>query len=235
MTLNELKEHLFHLYGRRNRFFLPSLMDRIGFFSIAIGDLQDAIRKDECEKVLEVALARCVSRNFCIAEHFIGLPLVEMMARKYPAGKCSYCSHSPCDCPENRPHYVLAEHPAPEQMTWSLTDWSRHLDSLYGERNRQSGIHTVVTRLFKEGTEILSLAMDLRGSSWDMDKIEEEFALELADNLSWTIATANILGVSLENAVLDRFGNGCWKCTKNPCECNHFNVVPVDWKQWGKT
>lgn len=230
MTFNELKEHMFSLYGRRNRFFLPSLNERIGFLAIAVGDLQDAIRKAEQQKMIEIALARCVSRIFCIAEHFLGLPLNEVMCRKYPAGKCSYCQQSPCACPENRPHYVLSAEPVPEQLEWRLGDWCRHLGSLYNEKNQALGIHNVIARLFKEVCEVLSLEADLRVKEWPLDKIELEFALELADCLSWTIATSNFLQIDLEKAVLDRFGSGCWNCKQNPCSCGQFNKVPVNWK-----
>lgn len=129
----------------------------------------------------------------------------------------------------NRPGYALAAAPSPKQLAWSLRDWSLHLGSLYNEKNKTLGIHNVIARLFKEVTEVLSLEADLRVREWTLDDIELEFSLELSDCLAWTIAVANILQVDLEQAVTDRFGDGCWKCRKNPCYCSHFNVVPVNW------
>jgi len=128
---------------------------------------------------------------------------------------------------------VLSRLILPDQLDWSLTDWSRHLEALYGARNRENGIQNVMNRLFKEISEIFSLTMDIPFIKPDgtLDEIEREFALELADTLSWAIAVANMVGVDIEKAVLDRFGDKCWNCKKNPCECSHFNVQPVDWRR----
>jgi len=52
MRLRDLFEYFYNLYGRRNRIFLPSLLDRVAFLNLAIGDLQDAIRKEENLKIL---------------------------------------------------------------------------------------------------------------------------------------------------------------------------------------
>lgn len=233
MRLRDLFEHLYSLYGRRNRIFLPSLLDRVAFLNLAIGDLQDAIRKEEDLKIFEIALARVVSRVACIAEHFRDLPLIESLCQKYPAGRCSYCQESPCACPERRPGYVLADTILVDQLDWSLRDWAGHLEVLYGVRNRQNGIENVINRLFKEISEIFSLTMDIPFTKPEgtLDDIEREFALELADTFSWTMAVANMVGVDIEKAVLDRFGGNCWKCKKDPCGCTQFNVVPVDWRR----
>jgi len=95
MTLREMIEHFFRLYGRRNRIFLSGLGKRINFLNLAIGDLQEAIRKGHNSEIIGMALARVVARIFCVAENFWSLPLVEMMARKYPAGYCIYCQKLP--------------------------------------------------------------------------------------------------------------------------------------------
>lgn len=162
--------------------------------NLAIGDLQEAIRKEHNREIVGVALARVVARIFCIAENFQSLPLVEMMARKFPVGRCSYCQKSPCACSERRPDARLAESIAKEQLQWTLKDWCEHFNSIYGERNRQKGIENVLNRLFKEIAELMSLRMvvyDVANTTQNLDKIEEEFAMELGDALSWIIAVAN--------------------------------------------
>lgn len=231
MTLNQMKEYFFRLYGRRNRIFLSGLGERIKFLNLGIADLQEAIRKNYGPEILGIALARIVARIFCIAENFWSLPLVEMMARKYPLTHCAYCQKFPCECSERRPEAVLAES-AEEEFQWNLKDWCKHLNDVYGEKNKTKGIENLINRLFKEVSELLSLEMDLSNSNADdnLDRIEERFALELADSLAWTIAVSNFLGMDLEREVLKRYGSGCWRCGKNPCTCSGFNMKPVKWE-----
>lgn len=229
MNLKDLERHFFHLYGRRNRIFLSGLRERIDFLTLAISDLQEAIRKDHGTKILEIALARVVSRIFCISENFYSLPFMEMLIRKYPAGHCSYCHRFPCSCPESRLNPKIEEFVSVEQLNWSLTGWCQYFGTLYGERNKQKGIENLMNRLFKEIGELLSLQMRLPTLGGGLDFIEEEFALELADTLAWTIAIANFFGINLEEAVLSRYGERCGTCQRVPCECTHFNVEPVRW------
>ena len=231
MELNQLMEHFRRLYGRRNRIFLQSLRDRIDFLNIGIGDLQEAVRKQMSSVTLETALARVVARIACIVEHFEGLPLRASMLKKYPLYGCSYCTHFPCSCKERRPEPTICL-PDPKQFTWTLAQWCEHFNAVYGDRNRARGIENVMNRLFKEVSELLSLAM--RGNSVSIpttqDEIEREFSFELADALAWTIAVANIYRTNLERVVLDRYGNGCWKCRKSRCECTSFNIKPIHWE-----
>lgn len=230
MTLQEMMEHLFKLYGRRNRIFLSGLRERIDFLNLAIGDLQEAVRKKHGPYIYGIALARVVARIFCVVESFQSLPLVETIARKYPSGYCSYCKKSPCACPEKRPSATLEKAPTEEQLQWSLRQWCEHLGALYGARNKRRGIENILNRLFKEIAELLSLQMTIPNMAGSLNGIEEEFALELADALAWTIAVANLLGIDLESAVLQRFGKGCWKCRQVPCVCVGFNVQPANWE-----
>ncbi len=54
--------------------------------------------------------------------------------------------------------------------------------------------------------------MMIPGTTLNLQEIELEFALELADALAWTIALANFFGADMEHAILERYGNGCWRC-----------------------
>lgn len=231
MTLSELMQHFFHLYGRRNRIYLTSLEERHRLLALAISDLHHAIRKEHSAKVLDIALARIVSRIFCVAEHFWSLPLVECLARKYPLGRCSYCQQLPCVCSEKRPDPHIEAAACAEQLPWSLGQWSIHLDALYGPNNKQKGIENITSRLFRELGEMLSVQMTMSHLSLSLDAIEELFAFELADVLAWTIAVANFLERDLEGAVLNRFGAGCWNCRQNPCVCRNFNFALIEWSE----
>lgn len=228
MTLSEMINHFFHLYGRRNRIFLQGLGERINFLNLAICDLQDAIRKEYNSEIKGISLARVVARIFCVTEHFFQLHLIETITRKYPVAHCSYCGNSPCSCQEKRFDAVLE--PISEiQLNWTLKEWQEHLNSFYGKKNKEKGIDNLLNRLFREAGELLALQMMLSRGELIPDKIEQEFALELADIFAWTIAVANLLEIDLEAAVLKRFEKGCWKCSQDPCVCGNFNVKPVKW------
>ncbi|MEK7554745.1 MAG: hypothetical protein AAB518_02055 [Patescibacteria group bacterium] len=232
MSLEELQEHFFRLYGRRNRIFLPSLIARIGFLNLAIGDLEDAIRKTHNRETYQTAITRTIARIFCVAEYFRALPVVPLMCQKYPASHCSYCGHFPCHCEEHRPDPTLVDLGTQEpQLSWGFRDWQLHFDRLYGEKNRDRGVEYVLTRLFKEVSELLSLAMaPTQGDSLTtLQKIEEAFALELADTFAWTIAVTNFYDIDLDQAIRRRYGTHCPKCTKLPCECKEFRMHPVNW------
>lgn len=228
MTLLERMQYFFNLYGRRNRVFLPGLGERVGYLNLAICDLQEAIRKEQEKSVIGVAIARVVARIFCIAEHFWLLPLVEAMGQKYPAGCCSYCRSFPCQCKERRFDAELKA-ASKEQLAWSLGQWQEHLNALYGGRNRQRGGENILNRLFKETGELLSLQMMIPSTTLILQEIEQEFALELADSLAWTIALANFWGVNIEEAIAERYGSGCWHCHQSSCNCASFNFKPMKW------
>lgn len=231
MKLQEMITHFFRLYGRRNSIFLSGIKERIDNLSSGMGDLQEAIRKEAGLHNIGVALARVVSRIFCIAQNFENLPLVEMMARKFPQTHCSYCGKIPCVCSERRPEARLEETASDVQLNWSLEKWCSHFNELYGAKNKGKGIENLLNRLFKEIIELGSLPVKLSrlDSKISLEEIEREFALELADCLSWTIAVANFFEIDLEKSVLDRYGKGCQTCGKNPCNCTFPDIEPVRW------
>jgi len=226
MTLQEMMEYFFKLYGRRNRVFLSGLDKRINYLSLGICDLQDATRKDRNSEIIGVAFARVTARIFCIAEHFWSLPLVEAMSQKYPMHYCSYCQSFPCKCTEKRPDVIVSS-VSEEQLTWSLSQWQQHFDALYGDKNRQKGMDNILNRLFKEVGELLSLLMMIPNTNLKLSEIEEEFSFELADALAWDIALANFLGIDMEQAVMERYGDGCWRCHQNFCVCTNFDFKPM--------
>ena len=229
MTLQEMTSYFFKLYGRRNRIFLPGLGERIGYLNLGICDLQEAIRKGQDVRTIGVAFARVVARIFCIAEHFWLLPFVEAITQKYPAGFCSYCQSFPCKCPEKRPDAIIGQ-VSEKQLIWSLRQWQEHFNILYGDKNRQKGMENILNRLFKETGELLSLQMMIPNTSLSLDEIEKEFSFELADTLAWTIALANFFGVDIEQALLERYGRGCWRCHQSSCICANFDFKPMKWE-----
>lgn len=235
MKLAEMQEHFFALYGERNRYFMPNLGDRIDFLAVAIGDVQDAIRKDAYKERVGMALSRIISRIFCVAEYFNfytihTLDFVQSLSHKYPH-VCAYCTCKPCTCSDGlRPECDLTLK-NDDQNVWELHDWCAHLEELYGFNNKKKGIENILNRLSKEICELVILRFNMERGTITREEMLQETALELADAFAWTIAAANFLGIDLESHVLSRYGSGCWNCKEKPCVCNDFVIRQIDWRQ----
>lgn len=232
-SIRDMRWLISRRYGRRNRLFLQGLTERVHFLLIVVADLHDAVRKGY-EKCYPVAFARIIAGISGIVDHFDvdDLPLEQMMSRKYPSEMCVYCGHVPCDCPERRGQAKLASQANFKQMNWPLYEWCKHLDALYGAKNRTSGIDNVIARLLKEVVEILALKLSASHFNYSARKLEEEFALEIADVIAWTIGAANLLGVNLSQAIKDRYEIACPDCQESDCVCTKFDMAPMDWKQF---
>ncbi len=79
----------------------------------------------------------------------------------------------------------------------------------YGERDRDRGVASTVAWLAEELGE---LAQAVRKGTHE--QIEHEFS----DVLAWVASLANQVGVDL-TTVIDRFRDGCPKCSQLPCTC----------------
>lgn len=230
MTLKELMDYFFGLYGLRNMAYLYNLKKRVDFLGVAATDLQRAVRKGvEIEKV-EVALARVTSRTFCIAQHYHGhLPLIAALSQKYPGGECSYCHSYPCTCNDARPEPIISKHVAIDQSIWTLGEWQQHFDRLYGQRNRRRDIHELLSHLDEEVLEVNGTIMKISGSSSSIAEVFFAVAFELTDVLAWSCAITSRMEIDLERAVMKRYYPVCPTCQLNPCDCKIFNYNQVDW------
>jgi NTP pyrophosphatase (non-canonical NTP hydrolase) len=47
-----------------------------------------------------------------------------------------------------------------------------------------------------------------------------EIAAEMADLLAWLATLANIRGIDLEAALIEKYGQGCPGCRQVPCACD---------------
>ena len=57
------------------------------------------------------------------------------------------------------------------------------------------------------------------GSALRQDNAENQLE-EFADVFAWLCGLANLAGISLEQAVAAKYGQGCPICSKIPCECH---------------
>lgn len=83
------------------------------------------------------------------------------------------------------------------------------IERTYGDRDRDRGVPATVAWLAEELGE---LAQAVRKGT--RDQIEHEFS----DVLAWVATLANQVGIDL-TTVVDRYRDGCPKCTSIPCAC----------------
>ena len=62
--------------------------------------------------------------------------------------------------------------------------------------------------------EVGELAGALRSGS------QQELAREMADVVAWLATLANIRGIDLATAFLEKYGHGCPACGASPCHCD---------------
>jgi NTP pyrophosphatase (non-canonical NTP hydrolase) len=93
---------------------------------------------------------------------------------------------------------------------FSLRDLQALIDHMYSRKDEARGVDGTFMWLMEEVGE---LAAALRGSD------REALAREFADVLAWLATIANVAGVDLQQAVLDKYGSGCPGCAQMVCAC----------------
>ena len=96
------------------------------------------------------------------------------------------------------------------ENSFTLTDFQQLIRRMYFSKDAARGIDGTFMWLVEE---IGELAAALR------DGTPQEKAAEFADVLAWLVTIANVAGVDLSEAVLDKYGSGCPGCGKLVCSC----------------
>ncbi len=91
-----------------------------------------------------------------------------------------------------------------------ICEFQEMMRQLYYHRDFKRGIEGTLEWLTDE-VEELREALE----NGDKKGTEEEFA----DVLAWLASLANIAGVDLEKAALEKYPKMCPKCKHTPCEC----------------
>ena len=81
---------------------------------------------------------------------------------------------------------------------------------LYFHRDSERGVNGTFDWLMEE-VEELREALD----EGDKEASEKEFA----DVIAWLASLANITGIDLEMAALEKYNGKCPKCRCSPCQC----------------
>jgi len=92
----------------------------------------------------------------------------------------------------------------------SLADFQQLIRRMYHEKDVARGVEGTFMWLMEE---IGELATALRNGT------HEERVGEFADVLAWLTTIANVVGVDLTQAVLQKYGAGCPGCGRFVCSC----------------
>lgn len=103
----------------------------------------------------------------------------------------------------------MHDHKETESLT--LAQLQSLIETMYSSKDEARGVDGTFMWLMEEVGE---LAAALREGT------PEELAAEFADVLAWLATIANVAGVDLQQAVLDKYGRGCPGCGELICSCD---------------
>lgn len=92
----------------------------------------------------------------------------------------------------------------------TLADLQKLIEVMYSSKDEARGVDGTFMWLMEEVGE---LAAALREGT------REELAAEFADVLAWLATIANVAGIDLQQAVHDKYGQGCPGCREMVCVC----------------
>ena len=101
--------------------------------------------------------------------------------------------------------------PEPLADHFSLADFQRLIEAMYSSKDEARGVDGTFMWLMEEVGE---LAAALREGD------DRETAREFADVLAWLVTIANVAGIDLQEAVREKYGQGCPGCGDLVCRCD---------------
>lgn len=91
-----------------------------------------------------------------------------------------------------------------------IHEFQEMMRQLYFHRDSERGVQRTYDWL---ADELRELGEALKGR--DFEAIEKEFA----DVIAWLASLANITGINLERAAINKYSGKCPKCQQSPCKC----------------
>ena len=91
-----------------------------------------------------------------------------------------------------------------------ISEFQKMMKRLYFKRDLARGVERTYNWLLDEVAE---LGEEVKGA--DKGATEKEFA----DVIAWLASLANIMGVDLEKAAVNKYDNKCPKCQHSPSQC----------------
>ena len=92
-----------------------------------------------------------------------------------------------------------------------IREFQEMMRHLYFKQDSERGVDGTFNWLVDEVEE---LGEELNKGT-DKEATEKEFA----DVIAWLASLANIMGIDLEKAALDKYNLKCPKCLQAPCQC----------------
>jgi NTP pyrophosphatase (non-canonical NTP hydrolase) len=92
-----------------------------------------------------------------------------------------------------------------------IREFQEMMRQLYFKRDVERGVNGTYDWLVDEVGE---LGEELRKGT-DREATEKE----LADVIAWLASLANIMGIDLEKAAINKYNFKCPKCQQSPCQC----------------
>ena len=92
-----------------------------------------------------------------------------------------------------------------------IREFQEMMKQLYFKRDIERGVEGTFNWLVDEVAE---LGEELKEGT-DREATEKEFA----DVIAWLASLANIRGIDLETAALNKYNFKCPKCDHSPCQC----------------
>ena len=92
----------------------------------------------------------------------------------------------------------------------TLDELQSLIDRMYSRKDEARGVEGTFMWLMEEIGEL---------SSALREGPKDELAREFADVLAWLATLANVAGISLTDAIHEKYGHGCPGCGAMVCEC----------------
>jgi NTP pyrophosphatase (non-canonical NTP hydrolase) len=92
-----------------------------------------------------------------------------------------------------------------------ISEFQQMMRQLYFKRDFERGAEGTFNWLVDEVGE---LGEELKKGT-DREAAEKEFA----DVIAWLASLANIMGIDLEQAAINKYNYKCPKCQQTPCQC----------------
>ncbi len=188
----------------------------------ALGD--DMAKRGFANK--EKLLTMLAKRVLIAVEIWGSRTFIEYFAAKYPPHGCTYCGHKPCQCGAEKTQAAVLVKPNENVDIWSLSDWQKHLNDVYGEANlRRFSLHDMVILTMAEYHEVM-MALEHRSVVYETTELNDDIRKvaveETADLFARILSLANYVGVPLEESLQKRYGDGCPICHHKECQCPPF-------------
>jgi NTP pyrophosphatase (non-canonical NTP hydrolase) len=92
-----------------------------------------------------------------------------------------------------------------------ISEFQQMMRNLYFKRDCERGVKGTYNWLVGEVAE---LGEELKKGT-DREAPEKEFA----DVIAWLASLANVIGIDLERAAVNKYNFKCPKCQQSPCQC----------------